>query len=103
MKNNTVRYAELIKEKGELYYVDESQIYIKQVLKDVGVNKIKGITYDMREPYFYSGELEHKADIIIADNTLHRSYDIEITIANLKKMLKVGGFLLLENIPFPID
>ncbi|CUO17593.1 Phenyloxazoline synthase MbtB [[Eubacterium] contortum] len=101
MKNNTVRYAELIKEKGELYYVDESQIYIKQVLKDVGVNNIKGITYDMREPYFYSGELEHKADIIIADNTLHRSYDIEITIANLKKMLKVGGVLIIREYTIP--
>ena len=82
--------------------MDESSEYIDKALEIAGdVNRLKSITYDFKEPYLYIGELRHKMDIIVADNTLHRSYDIELTLSNFKEMLKSGGILLFKEYTIP--
>lgn len=98
MRSNTKRYMDVLGNGGEFYYLDESSEYIDKALEIAGdVNRLKSITYDFKEPYLYIGELRHKMDIIVADNTLHRSYDIELTLSNFKEMLKSGGILLFKE------
>lgn len=102
MRSNTKRYMDVLGNGGEFYYLDESSEYIDKALEIAGdVNRLKSITYDFKEPYLYIGELRHKMDIIVADNTLHRSYDIELTLSNFKEMLKSGGILLFKEYTIP--
>ena len=96
MRSNTKRYMDVLGNGGEFYYLDESSEYIDKALEIAGdVNRLKSITYDFKEPYLYIGELRHKMDIIVADNTLHRATDIELTLSNFKEMLKSGGILFI--------
>lgn len=81
--------------RGRYLYADESPFFRDRVRKMTGGSG--GVEYglfDMNESPVKQGYEPHCFHLIVADNTLHRSRNIEKTLDRLKSLLAPGGFLL---------
>lgn len=98
INENVKDYIDLIEDKGKYIFTDISDIYVEKIK---GIYKDKEFfearKYDFREKYLYQGEFLESFNVIIAKNTLHRSFDLDTTLLNLKRMLKEGGVLFLHE------
>jgi len=85
----------LIKETNPYYYfTDISLVFLKDAKNNF--NDYKNITYqiyNIEEPPLK--ELNNKFDIVVANNVLHATRDMEKTLSNVKALLKENGMLIL--------
>ncbi len=82
-------------------YLDTSSYFIEQKKSNVESSDIKYSTFDMEVSPYEQGTDTHTYDIIIADNTIHRSSNVNTALDNIKSLLKGNGILIvieqLEN------
>lgn len=98
MSGQTEEFLRILAGKGRFIYADESTRYMESYKEKYGEKyNLNTLLYDFKERYLYQGMLKHSVDVIIADNTLHRTYDIKRTLRNLKRMLCPGGILLIRE------
>lgn len=76
-------------------YTDESNFFTDKLLNDNKdhANFSTGI-FDMNKSFQEQGVASGEFDLILANNTLHRSKNINSTLENLKRLLNAGGVLL---------
>ncbi|KAI1170818.1 polyketide synthase [Nemania sp. FL0916] len=55
-------------------------------------------TLDMEKPLSPQGYVEGTYDVLIAVNVLHVSVDMEVTMSNLRRLLKPGGFVVVGEL-----
>lgn len=71
------------------------------------VHRMKFATYDMDKSPTEQGFQEHSYDIVIASNVLHATGHMDDTIANVRRLLKPGGYLIalevISNYSLAID
>lgn len=82
-------------ERGQYLYTDESSFFTDRVRQKLGAEA--PLAYgllDMNKTPFRQGYERHSFEVIVADNTLHRSRNLEATLAFLQEMLVPGGLLL---------
>ncbi len=98
MNKNTRKLLGAMDGRGRYIYVDvweeKLQAMRQEFSKDTNFETYE---YDIRQKTLYQGKLYQKADILIADNVLHRAPDLNKTLVNLRRMLKPGGILLIRE------
>lgn len=83
-------------DRGRYLYADESSFFADRARKTFGeMASLEYGLFDMNTTPLQQGYEPHYFDVIVADNTLHRTRNIETTLGYLKTMLAPGGFLLL--------
>ncbi|MGG4460874.1 amino acid adenylation domain-containing protein [Brevibacillus porteri] len=83
-------------ERSRYLYVDESSFFTDRAKKEWGEQApLEYGQLDMNVAPLAQGYDPHSFDVIVADNTLHRSRDIGKTLAYLKGLLAPGGLLFL--------
>lgn len=95
----TDQFAKILKNIGEYTYSDESKDFLNRK-KAVSTQKhVKYQQFDFNRPPDNQHFSLHHYDVIIAENTLHRSQHLNNTMTYLKRLLKPGGTILLtENV-----
>ncbi|KAI1342720.1 hypothetical protein F5Y15DRAFT_266068 [Xylariaceae sp. FL0016] len=63
-----------------------------------GVENVQFVALDIERDPAESGFEEHTFDLVIASNVLHATASLANTIANCRKLLKPGGFLILAEL-----
>lgn len=75
-------------------YTDESSFFTERARRKWGESAPLAYSLlDMNKAPFRQGYEPHSFEVIVADNTLHRSRNIATTLKYLKEMLVPGGFL----------
>jgi yersiniabactin nonribosomal peptide synthetase len=99
MASQTEEFLRILGGKGKYLYNDESSTYLEQMKgKYAGYpNFAAEDEFDFRQERFVRVKSEHSVDIIVADNTLHRAYNLHVTLENIKKMLRPGGILIIHE------
>ncbi|MFS0581059.1 amino acid adenylation domain-containing protein [Brevibacillus sp. 179-C9.3 HS] len=83
-------------ERGRYLYVDESSFFTDRAKKEWGEQApLEYGQLDMNAAPLAQGYEPHSFDVIVADNTLHRSRHIDKTMSYLKGLLAPGGLLFL--------
>ena len=86
----------LPKDRGRYLYADESSFFVDKTRQKLGdISSLEYALLDMNRAPSQQGYEPHSFDVIVADNTLHRAKNIEITLEYLKEMLAPGGLLFL--------
>jgi yersiniabactin nonribosomal peptide synthetase len=79
---------------GRYLYADESSFFTDRARRKLGEGaSLEYGLFDMNKTPLRQGYEPHSFDVIVADNTLHRTRNIETTLEYLKEMLVPGGFL----------
>lgn len=58
------------------------------------VHRMKFATFDVEKPPAEQGFEDYSYDVIVASNVLHATGRIDITLANVRRLLKPGGYLV---------
>ncbi|MBN3527026.1 non-ribosomal peptide synthetase [Paenibacillus apiarius] len=83
-------------DRGRYLYADESSFFIDRAKEKWGeAAPLEYGLFDMNKPPLRQGYELHQFDVIVADNTLHRTRNMGTTLQYLKQMLAPGGFLFL--------
>ncbi|MCK4488327.1 MAG: methyltransferase, partial [Desulfobacterales bacterium] len=83
-------------DRGRYLYADESSFFTDRARQKLGeMAPLEYGLFDMNKTPLQQGYEPHFFDVIVADNTLHRAKNIEITLEYLKEMLAPGGLLFL--------
>jgi len=86
----------LPKDRGRYLYADESSFFTDKTRQKLGdISSLEYALLDMNRAPSQQGYEPHSFDMIVADNTLHRAKNIEITLEYVKEMLAPGGLLFL--------
>lgn len=100
-ENNTASYRAWLDKDQRYIYLDESVEMIarkREQMEDLDT-AVYRMDFDLQENKLGA----HKASLIIAENALHRSRDINVALNNLKELLIPGGMVLIcentKNIP----
>ncbi|WP_341299967.1 amino acid adenylation domain-containing protein [Lysinibacillus sp. FSL H8-0500] len=97
--HGTDNFAKVFKNAGQYTYCDESSDFINWKKASTTQEHIKFKQFDVNIPPDNQQCVLHDYDIIIAENTLHRSHHLNNTMAYLKRLLKPGGLIILtENV-----
>lgn len=78
----------------EYTYTDESNFFLNKKKEGLEDDNIKYRLFNMNQSATEQGYEDERYHIIIADNCLHRSVDIERTLRYLNDMIEPGGYLL---------
>jgi yersiniabactin nonribosomal peptide synthetase len=98
MSGQTEEFLRILAGKGRYIYADESIQYMDSYKEKYGEKySLDTLLFDFKDRNLYQGILKHSVDVIIADNTLHRTFDINRTLRNLKRLLRPGGILLIRE------
>ncbi|MDK8183094.1 non-ribosomal peptide synthetase [Paenibacillus sp. UMB4589-SE434] len=82
--------------RGHYLYVDESTYFIDNAKRTWGESTaLEFSLYDMNHSPLQQGYELHRMDVIVADNTLHRSRNLNATLKHLQTLLAPGGHLFL--------
>ncbi|MBE5903195.1 MAG: amino acid adenylation domain-containing protein [Pseudobutyrivibrio sp.] len=100
-ENHTNSYRECLNESQRFIYLDESAEMIAR--KREQISDLDAAIYRMDESIQENKLEAHKASLIIAENTLHRSKNVINALNNLKDLLIPGGMVLIcentKNVP----
>ena len=92
--NITKDLIEKIGSNVEYTYSDESNFYLNKKKEELGDKNIEYKIFDMNKSTIKQRYENERYDIIIADNCLHRAFDISKTIKYLNDMIEPSGYLL---------
>ncbi len=83
-------------ERSKYLYADESTFFTDRAKQAFGeAEPLQYGQFDMNQAPLAQGYELHSFDVIVADNTLHRSRNLDATLDYLKALLAPGGILLL--------
>ncbi|MDN9011168.1 non-ribosomal peptide synthetase [Brevibacillus laterosporus] len=83
-------------ERTRYVYADESAFFTDRAKQEWGEQApLEYGLFDMNTAPLWQGYEPHSFDAIVADNTLHRSRNLNMTLEYLRGMLAPGGVLLL--------
>lgn len=92
-------FAQHFKESGQYTYSDESSNFLNHKKAAINQEHVKFKQFDINLPPDNQNLVLHDYDLIIAENTLHRSRHLNNTLTYLKRLLKPNGIILLtENV-----
>ena len=94
----TKTYAKVTEGRGTYTYSDESLTFLNKKQQEVGESTIAFKQFDHQAWSPEEFLSPHSFDIILAENTLHRSKDLHKSLENLKKLLKPEGLLVFSEI-----
>ena len=95
----TDNFATVLKDSGQYTYSDESRDFINRKKTTTTQKHLKFTQFDFNAPPDNQDFVLHDYDVIIAENTLHRSHHLNDTMTYLKRLLKPGGHIFLtENV-----
>ncbi|BBB92140.1 MAG TPA: non-ribosomal peptide synthetase [Methylomusa anaerophila] len=84
--------------RGKYLYTDESSFFTDRARQKLGAGApLEYGLFDMNKTPLRQGYEPHSFHVIVADNTLHRTRNIETTLAYLQEMLVPGGFLFFTE------
>lgn len=95
--HGTREYAKVIEGRGEYVYTDESELFLERKQQEIGENTISYKQYNFEISPTEQNLSLHHYDLIVAENTLHRSKDLHKSLENLKKMLRPNGLLIFSE------
>jgi yersiniabactin nonribosomal peptide synthetase len=97
-ESQTAMLLERLGERGRYVYADEAVSYADEARKRFEYcARFESLVYNFRQEELYNGELEGTADIVIADNALHRAYDLETALVNIKRLMKPDAILIMRE------
>ncbi len=97
--HGTDSFANIFKGFGQYTYCDESTDFINRKKATTTQEHIKFKHFDVNTPPDNQDFVLHDFDILLAENTLHRSHHLKDTMSYLKRLLKPGGLIILtENV-----
>lgn len=84
--------------RGHYRYADESDFFTERAREEhTHAAALEYGRFDMNEKPLAQGYRPHVYDVIVADNTLHRARNIEVTLEYLRQLLAPGGLLLFTE------
>ncbi len=95
--HGTKEYAKVIEGHGEYVYTDESEFFLEIKQQEIGENTISYKQFNVEISPTEQNLSLHSYDLIVAENTLHRSKDLHKSLENLKKMLRPNGLLIFSE------
>lgn len=69
----------------------------QEVFSSAG-DKIMFKTLDIEKDIFEQGYAEHSYDLVVASLVLHATTDLKRTLANTRRLLKPGGYLIIQEV-----
>jgi yersiniabactin nonribosomal peptide synthetase len=88
----------MLPDRGRYLYADESSFFTDKAKRKAGERApLEYGLFDMNLTPTQQGYELHSFDVIVADNTLHRTRNIEMTLEYLKEMLVPGGLLFFTE------
>lgn len=97
VNDNTGTYLEALGGNGEYIYTDASTSFL-DAKENNGNENISFRRLDTDKDFISQGITAHSADIVIADNSVHRAADLDMTLENIQKVLAPSGLLIINEI-----
>lgn len=98
MESQTEEFLQILGGEGKYLYMDESSAHLEQMKQKCAKHPNFGAAqFDFRPERLTRGKSGYRADIIVADNTLHRAYNLYVALENIKNMLHPGGILIIHE------
>ncbi|MGM7636982.1 methyltransferase domain-containing protein [Bacillus sp. Hm123] len=92
-------FSQHFRSSGQYTYCDESSDFLNSKKAAITQEHVKFKQFDVNLPPDNQDFVLHNYDLIIAENTLHRSRNLNNTMTYLKRLLKPDGLILLtENV-----
>lgn len=85
-------FTDTLKNYGQVYAIDVNKKYLNEISKIVGSHVKIGYGDIEKNKYFFKNE---KFDCIICLNVLEHIKDDRVALKNMRKLLKMGGHLIL--------
>ena len=82
------------KQGGNYVYAEESDAFLDMAKRDVQEEHVTFVEADFARTDVVE-KMHFEADIVVANNTLHRAKDLDKTLGNIGKTLKQGGMLII--------
>lgn len=84
--------------RGHYRYADESDFFTERAREGhMHADALEYGRLDMNEKPLSQGYRPHVYDVIVADNTLHRARNVEVTLEYLQQLLAPGGLLIFTE------
>lgn len=83
----------LAHEDCEIDYLDNSRYYFNSEIENLKNINVNYRNFDINETI--AGDCQFEYDIVIADNTLHRAHDVDLSLKNVETLLKQDGIVLM--------